>query len=201
VPGFFAWGGSPRMDAAVKVLLTIPADPVRPGSPRCGNRRPQPPWRDPRIRMTTGMTSGCTARGAARRKASARPGRLALLGAAVYGMALCGFPCGPISAARAEEPLYLRIRANPDARLAGTSTSGTAASGPAAAATARESVWERSDRRARIAIASVCTGCLPARSDPIAVRPSPVAEAATADMPSPLSSPSPSPFAPTAGDP
>ena len=48
------------------------------------------------------------------------------------------------------EPLFLRIRpaeANDDA---------AAAQGRAL----REEVWARSDRRARIAIASVCTGCL-----------------------------------------
>lgn len=33
-PGFFAWGVSRRASAAVKVLLTIPADPVRPGQAR-----------------------------------------------------------------------------------------------------------------------------------------------------------------------
>ncbi|KAB7783058.1 hypothetical protein F8B43_4352 [Methylorubrum populi] len=87
---------------------------------------------------------------------------------------------------RAQEPLYLRIRANPDARLDG-------ASGPATAGPSRESVWERSDRRARIAIASVCTGCLAARSTLQAFMPSSVAEAPASDMPSPLSSPSPSP--------
>jgi hypothetical protein len=50
--------------------------------------------------------------------------------------------------AHAQEPLFLRIRPNND-------------DGAAARARAlREEVWARSDRRARIAIASVCTGCM-----------------------------------------
>ncbi|GAA0280194.1 hypothetical protein GCM10008965_54190 [Methylorubrum aminovorans] len=107
--------------------------------------------------------------------------------------------------ARAQEPLYLRIRASPEARLDGAAGAGPTG-GPLAAGRARgESAWERSDRRARIAIASVCTGCMVGRSALQAFMPSSVAEARASDMPSPLSSPSPSPsplpFAPTAGDP
>lgn len=50
----------------------------------------------------------------------------------------------PPAAAQAQEPLFLRIRpASPEAAFA-----------------AREAVWTRSHERARIAIASVCTGCL-----------------------------------------
>ncbi|WP_233382100.1 hypothetical protein [Methylobacterium sp. C25] len=52
------------------------------------------------------------------------------------------------SPASAEEPLFLRIRPNDDAAVA------------ARARALRASVWARSDRRARIAIASVCTGCM-----------------------------------------
>lgn len=142
--------------------------------------------------MTTGMRSDRTAGRAARWAASACLGRRA-----VRAAALLGILCGSITAVRAQEPLYLRIRANPEARL-----DGAAAGGPPAAGTARrESAWERSDRRARIAIASVCTGCLAGRSALQAFMPSSVAEAPASDAPSPLSSPSPSPFAPTAGDP
>ena len=72
-----------------------------------------------------------------------RPLTLLLLAAA----ALAAAP-----AVRAQEPLYLRIRANP---------APVAASGSAPGEGMRESVWARSDRRARIVIASVCTGCLP----------------------------------------
>jgi hypothetical protein len=50
--------------------------------------------------------------------------------------------------ALAEEPLFLRIRPNDDVADA------------TRARALREAVWARSDRRARIAIASVCTGCL-----------------------------------------
>ncbi|BAU92953.1 hypothetical protein MPPM_4348 [Methylorubrum populi] len=102
---------------------------------------------------------------------------------------------------RAQEPLYLRIRANPEARLDGAAAAGPTGGPPAAGTARRESAWERSDRRARIAIASVCTGCLAGRSALQAFMPSSVAEAPASDAPSPLSSPSPSPFAPTAGDP
>lgn len=61
------------------------------------------------------------------------------------------------SPVEAQEPLFLRIRpAAPDA--------GSAAAGiddEAADARARsEAVWQRSERRARLAIASVCRGCL-----------------------------------------
>jgi hypothetical protein len=47
--------------------------------------------------------------------------------------------------AQAQEPLVLRIRPSTPEDVAFA---------------AREAVWERSERRARIAIASVCTGCL-----------------------------------------
>jgi hypothetical protein len=129
-------------------------------------------------------------------RSSAYPGR-----SAVRAAALLGILCGSIPAVRAQEPLYLRIRANPDARLDGTAAAGPAGAPLAAGAARRESAWERSDRRARIAIASVCTGCLAGRSVLQAFMPSSVAEAPASDMPSPLSSPSPLPFAPTAGDP
>lgn len=56
--------------------------------------------------------------------------------------------CLALPSARADEPLLLRIRPNDDAAVA------------ARARALREAVWARSDRRARIAIASVCTGCL-----------------------------------------
>lgn len=60
--------------------------------------------------------------------------------------------------ALAQEPLHLRIRPS---------------SPEAVAYAAREAVWERSARRARIAIASVCSGCLlPERTDPIPSDPS-----------------------------
>ncbi|MCJ2035324.1 hypothetical protein [Methylobacterium sp. J-068] len=63
-------------------------------------------------------------------------------------------------AARAQEPLFLRIRP------AGDTPAGLGGAGPsdediARAARARsEAVWQRAEQRSRIAIASVCTGCL-----------------------------------------
>ncbi|WP_191970038.1 hypothetical protein [Methylobacterium planeticum] len=62
-----------------------------------------------------------------------------------------------------EAPLFLRIRPQPSAALG---SGGTLPDGPSDAETARqaraarEAVWERAAVRARIAIASVCTGCL-----------------------------------------
>ncbi len=71
--------------------------------------------------------------------------------ALVAAAGIAGMPL----AASAQEPLYLKIRPGLPPGLDGD---GIAA---AQAAAARESVWQRADRRARIAIASVCTGCLP----------------------------------------
>ena len=67
-------------------------------------------------------------------------------------------------AASAQEPLFLRIRAIPEADPA------------MAARTAREAVWMRSEVRARAAIAAVCTGCLDPREGPQAIRRAPPAE-------------------------
>lgn len=63
----------------------------------------------------------------------------------------------------AQEPLLLRIRPS-DGTPAEIGAGGTSSSANdvARARAAREAVWERADRRARIAIASVCTGCLQA---------------------------------------
>lgn len=66
------------------------------------------------------------------------------------------------AAVRAEGPLYLRIRSNPTPD-AGTGMGRAVAAPGQGREAGRESVWERADRRARIAIASVCTGCLDAR--------------------------------------
>ncbi|GAB6845387.1 hypothetical protein JCM2811A_43890 [Methylorubrum rhodinum] len=106
------------------------------------------------------------------------------------------------AAVRAEEPLYLRIRPKPSSEAA--VSAGSVQARGFGRESGRESVWERADRRARIAIASVCTGCLDARSvgrpieapDPVvrASPPSPVAMAAAEDS---VSSSTPSP----AGDP
>ncbi len=77
------------------------------------------------------------------------------------------------AAVRAEEPLYLRIRPNPvpDASVgSGVGRAGAVGQGREAG---RETVWERADRRARLAIASVCTGCLDPRflARPVEVAP------------------------------
>ncbi len=73
---------------------------------------------------------------------------LAILSAVLTGLPFC---------AAAQEPLYLRIRPS-----AGEMASAGGEVDAAQARAAREAVWERAERRARIAIASVCTGCLPA---------------------------------------
>ena len=138
------------------------------------------------------MTSGLPTSGSIRSRAGARP---AVTARAALAVLLCAVPCLSVPVARAEEPLYLRIRSHPAARLDGAAGAGLAA-GPTAEGPPRETVWERSDRRARIAIASVCTGCLPAPSSPRVSKPASVAEAPASDPPSSvLSSP------PTAGAP
>ncbi|GJE27116.1 hypothetical protein [Methylobacterium organophilum] len=91
---------------------------------------------------------------------------------------LAGAALGP-SSASAQEPLFLRIRPNPAPEAA---SGGADRSDAAVAAAAHEAVWERANRRARIAIASVCTGCLP--PPPRAVPPAPApTEAAAAEPP------------------
>lgn len=64
--------------------------------------------------------------------------------------------------AMAEEPLFLRIRpqgASP-AEIGAGGASEAEAEAARRARAAREAVWERSNARARIVIASVCTGCM-----------------------------------------
>lgn len=89
---------------------------------------------------------------------------------------LTGLP-GAAVPARAQEPLLLRIRPN-DAALPMGGGSGqmlSEAEVAARARAAREAVWQRAERRARIAIASVCTGCLPPDpSSPADVGPAPI---------------------------
>ncbi|KQP51621.1 hypothetical protein [Methylobacterium sp. Leaf106] len=77
------------------------------------------------------------------------------LAASSFAWALAGSPV------LAQEPLLLRIRP-PDAAPAEIGAGGgmPSAEEVARARAAREAVWERADRRARIAIASVCSGCL-----------------------------------------
>lgn len=65
------------------------------------------------------------------------------------------------AAVRAEGPLYLRIRPNPVP--AATAVAGSGQERESGREAGRETVWERADRRARLAIASVCTGCLDTR--------------------------------------
>ncbi|SDM52452.1 hypothetical protein SAMN05216360_102338 [Methylobacterium phyllostachyos] len=71
--------------------------------------------------------------------------------------------------ARAEEPLFIRIRPLSDAE---------------AAHVAREALWARRQAHARTVIESVCTGCLGAwkpTGDPVPVQPEP-APAPVADL-------------------
>lgn len=98
-----------------------------------------------------------------------------------------------VAPAMAEEgaPLYLRIRP-PEARTTETGTGGSirdddtaapAGASPHALAdaeairrarAAREAVWERSNARARVVIASVCTGCMkPMPPAPVSADPEP----------------------------
>ena len=75
---------------------------------------------------------------------------------------LAGLPAGAATPAHAQEPLLLRIRPNatllPEGGGSGERLSDAEVA--ARARVAREAVWQRAERRARIAIASVCTGCL-----------------------------------------
>lgn len=70
-----------------------------------------------------------------------------------------------IPPAEAQEPLLLRIRPSGD-QPADLGSAGLSDDRIARDARARsQAVWDRADRRARIAIASVCTGCIePARA-------------------------------------
>ena len=124
----------------------------------------------------------------------ARPHRL---GAVLAALFVSGPP------ASAQEPLFLRIRPQ-------DSTPRDVGAGPsvAAARAAREAVWERSAARARIAIASICTGCLrpPSAAVPIPAR---TLTAAGASANGPASTPAADtalvpasdPIPPTRGDP
>ncbi|WP_170249030.1 hypothetical protein [Methylobacterium haplocladii] len=82
-----------------------------------------------------------------------------------------------------DEPLFLRIRPNDDVAVA------------ARARALREEVWARSDRRARIAIASVCTGCLKPLAAPSPAGGAEPDIATTGSISNPPSAPA------TAGDP
>ncbi|GJE18889.1 hypothetical protein AIGOOFII_3622 [Methylobacterium marchantiae] len=99
-----------------------------------------------------------------------------ILASRIFAFCLvCALAGSPVLA---QEPLLLRIRPS-DAAPAEIGAGGgmPSAEEVARARAAREAVWERADRRARIAIASVCTGCLQperaaprSRPDEIAVR-------------------------------
>lgn len=114
-----------------------------------------------------------------------RPRRAPLPGLAPAMLA--GALLASASSAMAEEPapLYLRIRP-PEARPAQTGAGGTSrddGAGPGALAdaeairrarAAREAVWERANARARVVIASVCTGCMkPMPPAPVLAEPEP----------------------------
>ncbi|KQT17163.1 hypothetical protein ASG40_17390 [Methylobacterium sp. Leaf399] len=80
-------------------------------------------------------------------------------------------------AASAEEPLVLRIRPHSEAPEGIGSGRGEADEAARRAFQAREAIWERSNARARIVIASICRGCLkdlpPAVPDRSAAQPQP----------------------------
>ncbi len=90
--------------------------------------------------------------------------------------------CAPLvlgATAAAGEPLFLHLRPNDPPPPDAIGPPGRASEAEVAAArAAREAVWERSDRRARIAIASVCTGCMKPLPAPQAGKPAPAAPAA-----------------------
>lgn len=120
------------------------------------------------------------------RTALAITGSLATLAPAI-GVATAGM-------AQAQEPLFLRIRPAGES-LTGLGGAATSDDAIARAARARsEAVWQRAEARSRIAIASVCTGCLaplgPA-TPPVPVRPeadapTPIAAGLAAATPPPL---------------
>lgn len=90
----------------------------------------------------------------------------------------------PIEPVRAQEPLFLRIRPPDAAPPAGVGSEPVVPDDEIArrARAAREAVWERSTRRAQIAIASVCTGCLkPAPSGPVSIESKPAGERRAAE--------------------
>lgn len=95
---------------------------------------------------------------------------------------LAGLPAGAAMPAHAQEPLLLRIRPNamllPEGGGSGERLSDAEVA--ARARVAREAVWQRAERRARIAIASVCTGCL------VPVAPPEPLRAAAPEPPSPM---------------
>jgi hypothetical protein len=113
---------------------------------------------------------------------------LAIAGSLVALAPAIGVPTIGILAAdpaAAQEPLFIRIRpgAEPAPGLGGGGAFDEAA---AQAARARsEAVWQRAEARSRIAIASVCTGCLVALRPP--APPVPAAPVrADADGPTPI---------------
>ena len=126
----------------------------------------------------------------------ARPHRL---GAVLAALVASGPP------ASAQEPLFLRIR--PQDSTPRDGGAGPSAAEVAAARAAREAVWERSAARARIAIASVCTGCL--GPPPAVPTPARTLTAAGASANGPASAPAADtalvpasdPIPPTRGDP
>ncbi|NEU13738.1 hypothetical protein G3T14_16590 [Methylobacterium sp. BTF04] len=76
-----------------------------------------------------------------------------------------------IPASKAQEPLFLRIRPAGEAP-ASLGDAGVSDERVARDARARaQAVWDRADRRARIAIASICTGCLAPERAPSAASP------------------------------
>jgi hypothetical protein len=79
----------------------------------------------------------------------------------------------------AHEPLFLRIRPQAD----------SVAAEIRAARAAREAVWERSSARARLAIASVCTGCIPAPERRPREPPDPLQPATASAPPDPVTRP------------
>jgi hypothetical protein len=83
----------------------------------------------------------------------------------------------------AREPLFLRIRPAGDTP-AGLGSGGSSDEEIIRAARARsEAVWQRAEARSRIAIASVCTGCIPTPrpAEPIPAQPPPSPSAPHAD--------------------
>ncbi|KQP31731.1 hypothetical protein ASF49_09835 [Methylobacterium sp. Leaf104] len=109
-----------------------------------------------------------------------------------------GVPAAGVAAA--QEPLFIRIRPGGEPAL-GLGGGGAFDEAAAQAARARsEAVWQRAEARSRIAIASVCTGCLTALPPAVPPVPAPAPSVRTdAGGPTPIAAdPAAAPLPPLA---
>lgn len=122
------------------------------------------------------------------------------LASAVFVLAIVS-TFGTFDGASAQEPLFLRIRPAGDTP-AGLGSAGSSDEEIIRAARARsEAVWQRAEQRSRIAIASVCTGCIPASrpAELVPAQPPPSPSAPPADgVATPAAGPPAAPIQPLA---